>query len=161
VTDLPALFQEFYGEKLAAFIRHQESARFAEHYDINNTYQYILNREEVHLSWIAAAIADLGGTPLEAGVPARTVAGKGASAERALIEDDARDAAAFVERWRPRVDAMTNARHAKMLDVVLGEVLEQKRFFEQALAGRVDLLGRRTDGLEPARGEVLSTRWIE
>ncbi len=44
---------------------------------------------------------------------------------------------------RPRVDEMTNARHAKMLRVILGETLEQKRFFEQALAGRTDLLGRR------------------
>ena len=38
---------------------------------------------------------------------------------------------------------MTNARHAKMLRVILGETLEQKRFFEQALAGRTDLLGKR------------------
>ncbi len=38
---------------------------------------------------------------------------------------------------------MANARHAKMLRVILGETLEQKRFFEQALAGRTDLLGRR------------------
>jgi hypothetical protein len=56
---------------------------------------------------------------------------------------------------------MSNARHAKMLRVVLGEVLEQKRFFEQAAAGRVDLLGRRQLNLEPARGEVLPGRWIE
>ena len=56
---------------------------------------------------------------------------------------------------------MTNARHAKMLAVILGEVLEQKRFFEQALAGRTDLLGRRADVLEPSYGEVLPTRWIE
>jgi hypothetical protein len=56
---------------------------------------------------------------------------------------------------------MNNARHAKMLRVVLGETLEQKRFFEQALAGRVDLLGKREAHLEPARGEVLPSRWIE
>ena len=33
-----------------------------------------------------------------------------------------------------------------MLHVILGETLEHKRFFEQALAGRTDLLGRRADG---------------
>jgi hypothetical protein len=48
-----------------------------------------------------------------------------------------------------------------MLGVILGEVLEQKRFFEQALAGRTDLLGRRAGVLEPSHGVVLPTRWIE
>ena len=67
----------------------------------------------------------------------------------------------FVDRWRPKIDLMANARHAKMLRVILGEVLEQKRFFEQALAGRIDLLGLREVHLEPARGEVLPSRWIE
>jgi len=48
-----------------------------------------------------------------------------------------------------------------MLDVILGEVLEQRRFFEQALAGRTDLLGRREEQLAPSHGEVLPSRWIE
>ncbi len=56
---------------------------------------------------------------------------------------------------------MTNARHRKMLSVVLGETLEQKRFFEQAAAGRTDLLGRRGASLGPSHGEVLPTRWLE
>ena len=43
----------------------------------------------------------------------------------------------------------------------LGETLEQKRFFEQALAGDTDLLGRRGDEVGPRVGEVLPTRWIE
>ena len=47
-----------------------------------------------------------------------------------------------------------------MLAVILGEVLEQQRFFEQALAGRTDLLGRRGQNLEPAQGEVLPSRWV-
>ena len=75
--------------------------------------------------------------------------------------DVARDAHAFVDRWRPRVEAMMNARHRGMLRVILGETLEQKRFFEQALAGRTDLLGKRAEQLGPAIGEVLPTRWIE
>ena len=56
---------------------------------------------------------------------------------------------------------MANARHGKMLGLVLGETLEQKRFFEQALAGRTDLLGRRGASLGPSHGEVLPSRWIE
>ena len=49
-----------------------------------------------------------------------------------------------------------------MLRVILGETLEQKRFFEQALAGQTGLLlGRRADQPEAARGEVLPNRWIE
>jgi hypothetical protein len=56
---------------------------------------------------------------------------------------------------------MNNARHAKMLRVILGETLEQKRFFEQALAGRQDLLGRRGEQVGPSHGEVLPSRWIE
>ena len=71
------------------------------------------------------------------------------------------DAQAFVDRWRPRIDEMNNARHAKMLRVILGETLEQKRFFDQALAGRQDLLGRRGEQVGPSHGEVLSSRWIE
>ena len=59
------------------------------------------------------------------------------------------------------MDAMANARHAKMLHPILGEILEQKRFFEHALAGRTDPLGRRSEQLEPFHGEVLPTRWLE
>ena len=78
-----------------------------------------------------------------------------------MIEEDARDSQAFVDRWRARVDAMANARHAKMLRLILGETLEQKRFFEQALAGRTDLLGRRGAQVGPSHGVVLPSRWIE
>ena len=67
---------------------------------------------------------------------------------------------AFVERWRPRVPTMTNARHRKMLELMLGEMLEQTRFFEQAAAGRDDLLGRRMPGASTGDG-VLAVRWME
>jgi hypothetical protein len=95
------------------------------------------------------------------GPPVRKVAGKRKDAFRAILEEDARDAQAFVDRWRPRVGAMANARHRRMLDVILGETLEQKRSFEQALAGQTDLLGRRSEQVGPRVGEVLPTRWIE
>jgi hypothetical protein len=46
-----------------------------------------------------------------------------------------------------------------MLHVILGEVAEHKRFFDLALAGRTDLLGRRADGAGTGGG-VLATRWV-
>jgi hypothetical protein len=47
-----------------------------------------------------------------------------------------------------------------MLNVILGETVELRRFFEQALSGREDLLGRRSDGAGTGGG-VLPTRWVE
>ena len=161
MTDLLPLLQDFYREKLTMFLRHQAGARQVGSYDANNTYQYIVNREDVQLTWVAKAIEELGGTLPDVAEPTREPKGKAVQAAQAVMEEDGHDAQAFVDRWRPRIELMNNARHAKMLRVVLGEVLEQKRFFEQALAGRTDLLGRREVHLEPARGEVLPTRWIE
>jgi hypothetical protein len=160
VTEPLGLLQEFYREKLTMLLRHQAGARLIGQYDQNNTYQYIVNRDETQLSWVGKAIEELGGILVDDAEPLRQANGKAADA-RHIMDEDGRDAQAFVDRWRPRISHMTNARHAKMLAVILGEVLEQKRFFEQALAGRTDLLGRRADVLEPSYGEVLPTRWIE
>jgi len=162
VTDLLPQLQAFHHEKLAALLRHQAGARLIVQYDANNTYQYIINREEAQLSWIAKAIVEFGGAPpLNTSDAERRISGKGKDAIRVILEEDARDAQAFVDRWRPRIEAMANARHAKMLRVVLGEVLESKRFFEQALAGRTDLLGTRSPAAGALVGEVLPERWIE
>lgn len=161
MTDLLPLLQDFYRDKLTMLLRHQAGARSIAQYDANNTYQYILNREETQLSWIAKAIAELGGSVSDQPEPARGVSGNGPEASRRILWEDASDSQAFVDRWKPRVEAMPNARHAKMLRLVLGEILESKRFFEQALAGREDLLGRRGDSLGPAYGVVLPSRWIE
>lgn len=162
MTDLLPLLQEFYRDELTSLLRHEAGARYVTQYDANNTYQYIISREETHLSWIGKAIAELGGTLPDVADADRQAAGTDDAAARTIPEEDARDAQAFVDRWRPRVEAMTNARHAKMLRVILGEKLEQKRFFEQALAGRRDLLGRRAEQIiGPAIGEVLPTRWVE
>ena len=158
MTDLLPLLQEFYREKLSDVLQHTADARVVSDYDANNTYQYIINREETELSWVAQAIVELGGEVPTAG---SNQGERSATETRAVMERDAREAQAFVDRWRPRVDAMSNARHRKMLNVILGEALEQKRFFEQALAGRHDLLGRRTEDVGPLVGKVLPTRWIE
>jgi hypothetical protein len=161
VTDLLPLLQEFHREKLDLLLRHQAGARLIAQYDANNTYQYIINRDDVQLTWLQTAIVELGGAVRDQTEPQRSIAGKGPEAARQVLEEDARDSQAFVDRWRPRVEAMANARHAKLLGLVLGETLEQKRFFEQALAGRTDLLGRRGASLGPSHGEVLSSRWLE
>jgi len=155
-----ALIEEFCREKLAAMLRHQAHARLVGQYDANNTYQYVINREDVQLSWLSKAITELGGAEPAVESPAvQAPSGKGAV--QVLFENDAREAHAFVERWRPRVEAVGNARHKGMLKVILGETIEQRRFFEQALAGRTDLLGRRGDAAGPAKGAVLAARMVE
>ena len=55
------LLIEFYREKLQQLLEHQAHARHVSQYDANNTYQYIVNREDVQLTWLAKAIADGGG----------------------------------------------------------------------------------------------------
>ena len=160
MTDLVQLLQEFHREKLAMLLRHEAGAQAIAQYDANNTYQYIVNREDTHLSWLSAAIRSLGGAP-ESSAPEAARVEKPGNAWRSLAEGHAREAQEFVDRWRPRVEAMTNARHRGMLRVILGETLEQKRFFEQALAVQTDLLGRRPDHVGPRVGHVLPTRWIE
>lgn len=161
MTGTLPLLLDFHREKLTMLLRHQAAARLVGQYDVNNTYQYIVNREEVQITWLESAISELGGTPAPQTGSDRAVSGRKADASRQVIEEDARDAQAFVERWTPRVDGMQNARHAKMLHVILGETLEQQRFFEQALAGRTDLLGKRGEQLGPSHGVVLPSRWMD
>jgi len=159
-ADLLNLLREFYREKAALRDRHVAGARFVSNYDFNNTYQYVISREDVQLNWVRDAIADLGGTVDDGPEPELRPSGKGEDAQRSIIRDDVHAAQTFVDRWRDRVDAMTNARNRTMLRVILGETLEHKRFFEQAGAGRDDLLGRRADGAGTP-GAVLPTRWVE
>ena len=164
-TQLLKLLREFYKDKLSMLRRHQASARYVSDYDFNNTYQYVIAREEMHVSWLRDAILDVAGES-EAGQledvaePTLQVSGKGAAAQNSAIAQDRDDAQAFVDKGRPAVATMTHARHRTMLNVVLGETLEHKRFFEQATAGRTDLLGRRPEGAGTGGG-VLPVRWIE
>jgi hypothetical protein len=154
------LLREFYRDKLAERARHVANARVVPDYDFNNTYQYVIAREDTHLRWLADAVADLGG-PLDEGV-ARDgePAGKqGAALQRAALESDRDGAQRFIEKWRSRIDGLPNARHRTMLNVILGETMEHKRFFDLALAGRSDLLGRRADGAGTGGG-VMGDRWV-
>ena len=155
-TDTLPVLLEFYSEKLAALLDHEVGARLVSQYDANNTYQYVINREETQLSWLAHAILDLGG-----GVPSDIAEPERRGPAESIFAEDARSAAAFVARWTTRVEVMKNARHRGMLHVILGETLEQERFFAQALAGRTDLLGIRTEKAGKLVGAVLPTRWLE
>jgi hypothetical protein len=167
MSDLQTLLTEFAAGRLALLERHEASARIVGHYDFNNTYQYVINREETHLSWVQNALAEYGAVlpaATSAALPApeapKTKKKVEVSAYRSILDDDARYLGAFVEKWRPRVDEMSHARHRTMLNVILGESMEHRRFFEQAALGFEDLLGRRTPGSERV-GAVLPTRWLE
>lgn len=154
-----ALLQEAYRDRLALLQRHIDGATRMADYEFNNTYQYVIGREEIHVQWLRDAVVDLGAeVPADAPVPP-VPDGKGVAGERAILEDDQRLGRAFVDKWRARLGDVRNARHRKLLDLILGEVIEQTRFFELALAGRDDLLGRRMPGASTGDG-VLPVRWM-
>jgi hypothetical protein len=164
--ELQQLLTDLAAERVALIERHEAGARVVSHYDFNNTYQYVIAREETHLGWLRNALDETGAAMPSASttlpVPAAQKVGKKVepSAFKAILEDDARTLTAFVQKWRPRVDAMTHARHRTMLNVVLGESLEHQRLFEQAAAGFEDVIGRRTGGVARV-GAVLPERWQE
>jgi len=158
------ILSECHHDKLTIRQRHVAVARLVTNYAFNNTYQYVINREDVHLSWLEAAITELGGTPEVMPEPSLQAArGKGNETFLPLVAEDVRSADAFVTKWRGRLGELTNARHRTMLQLMCGETLEQKRFFEQMVSGREDLLGRRANGAgSPGTGDgVLAVRWIE
>lgn len=151
---------EAYREKAALRRRHEAAASAVGQYDINNTYQYVIAREDQHLGWLADAITGLGGAVPDLPALEPIQPAKGEEATRAVVRTDAEGLDAFVGAWRPRVAEISNARHRLMLDLMLGEMQEQARLFHQASTGRQDLLGRRTGG-ERLPGSVLPARWVE
>ena len=164
--DLRRMLTAFAADRLALLERHEVGARMVSHYDFNNAYQYAINRDETQLGWLQSALAEFGAAlPAPSAalavpeVPTRGthVAGQ---ASLAVLQDDARHLAAFVDRWRPRVEAVTHARHRIMLLVILGESREHQRMFAQAAGGNEDVLGRRTGGVA-RQGNVLPVRWLE
>jgi hypothetical protein len=160
--NLAAVLKELHRDKLALRQRHVAVARQVSDYNFNNTYQYVIAREDVHLSWLEAALAELAVTPDQVPEPQLPARSKKDSFQP-LVTQDAREAGEFVARWRARGGEITNARHSKMVNVMLGETLEQKRFFDQMVAGNEDLLGRRSNGAQsPGTGDgVLAERWRE
>ena len=81
-----ALLAEFYADKLAAVTSHLAHARLIGQYDANNTYQYVINREEVQLGWLAKAIGDEGGAVPE--TSATIAPPKDKADARALFDED-------------------------------------------------------------------------
>jgi hypothetical protein len=163
--ELRSTLTEFAAERVALLHRHEAGARAVSHYDFNNTYQYVINREETHLTWLRDALAELAaplpGPSSPLAVPqAKPSKHPDPGAFAGVLEDDARQLTRFVEKWRDRVKAVSHARHRSVLNVILGESLEHARLFEQAAAGFEDLLGRRTGGVARVGG-VLPTRWVE
>ena len=156
-AELRTFLQDFYRETLELVLARQANARSVGAYDANNAYQQVLGRQDVHLRWVADAIADLGGTveDLPSGESAQMPQIKNPLPQ--LLENDAQTQRSFIARWEPRVAGVTNARHRKMLELILGEMNEHLRVFQQALEGRTDLLGRHADG-KVLSGEVLPGR---
>jgi hypothetical protein len=159
-AEMLEVLREFHRDKLALRQRHVAAARHVKDYELNNTYQYVIAREDVQLGWLIDAVIGMSGRPDDVPEPEITPSGKGAQAQKAILEGDRDAGRKFADKWKSRIDALPNARHRSMLGVIIGETLEHVRFFEQALAGRTDLLGRRADGAG-TKGDVLPTRWVE
>ena len=110
-----ALLQDAYRDRLALMNRHVEGATRMADYEFNNTYQYVIGREEIHVQWLRDALIDLGAT-VPADAPALAVPeGKGVAGERAILEDDLRAGRAFADKWRARLGDVRNARHRRLL----------------------------------------------
>lgn len=154
-SDLRTFLNEFYNETLELFRARQTDARSVAAYDANNGYQQVLGRQEVHLQWLADAIEALGGTTSDS--PDNVRGKMPAPNVRAIIERDAASQKAFIDRWMPAVARVTNARHNKMLALILGEMKEHLRVLQQAAESRSDLLGRHSDG-KVLRGTVMAVR---
>ena len=159
-TELQSLVVDFYRERLALLLQHESVARHVTDYDINNAYQLVIDREGTHVSWLQHALVDLQvAIPAEPSPPDVKPARKGNDAVLELSATDARDNKRFVDKWRERVDQVSHARHRGMLRVVLGEMLEHQRLFEQASQGRTDIIGTHL-AINERRGKVMDSRWI-
>jgi hypothetical protein len=156
-TELMDLLQEFYRDTSELLLARQARARSITSYEANNAYQQVLGRQDVHLRWLSDAITDLGGTVPTVGPDESQATDVKGTDVRTIVEADARSQQAFLDRWTSRVAAITNARHRLMLELILGEMIEHARVFDQALQGRTDILGRHTDG-KVLRGSVLPGR---
>ena len=158
--ELRSLLTAITADRVALIQRHEAGARVVSHYDFNNAYQYVIAREETHLSWLRSALEELSlpmpSAASEIPVPPVPKAAKNADAAayHDILTDDARHLAAFVERWRPKVATVTHARHRTMLGVLLGESVEHQRLFEQAASGMEDVIGKRTTRRRARRRRV-------
>ena len=58
-TEMLELLREFYRDKVALRQRHLSSAQVVSDYNFNNSYQYVIAREDMHVRWLADAVTDL------------------------------------------------------------------------------------------------------
>jgi Mn-containing catalase len=154
---LADLIREFYLERVSMLMRHEDVAQVITDYDINNAYQYIIAREQTHLSWLQHALLDVGAPLVDDPARGSKLSAKGDS-WKSFSGEDARGNAQFVEKWRAKVEDVSHARHKGMLKVILGEMLEHKRLFDQAAAGNRDLIGKSLD-INDHSGSVMADRW--
>jgi hypothetical protein len=154
-SELLEFLKDFHKDTLELFNARQRNARSVAAYDANNGYQQVLGRQEVHLRWLEDAIAALGESVSES--PDQGDGKLPTPNSRALIERDAASQKAFIDRWTAPSAAVTNARHRKMLALILGEMREHLRVLQQAAESRSDLLGRHADG-KVLRGSVMPAR---
>ena len=155
-AELLTFLSDFYRETLDLFNTRQAVARSVTGYDANNAYQQVIGRQEVHLQWLADAIASLGGTLTESSTPDQK-AKTARDDHKSIIDADVRSQRAFIEHWPLLIGQVTNARTRKMLDLIIGEMKEHLRLLQQAAEGRTDVLGRHADG-KVLRGEVMAAR---
>jgi hypothetical protein len=155
---LAELIRDLYLERVSLLMRHEDVAQLVTDYDINNAYQYIIAREQTHLSWLQHALLDLGAPLVNDPSRGSALSAKG-DAWKSLAAEDARANAQFVEKWRPKVETVSNARHKGMLKVILGETLEHKRLFDQAAAGNRDLIGKSLE-INDHSGAVMPVRFV-
>jgi hypothetical protein len=156
--NLADLIRDMYLERVSLLMRHEDVAQVITDYDINNAYQYIIAREQTHLSWLQHALLDLGAALVNDPPRGPALSAKG-DAWKALAATDAGANARFVEKWRPTVETVSNARHKGMLKVILGETLEHKRLFDQAASGNRDLIGKSLD-INDHSGAVMPVRFV-
>ena len=154
---LHELIRDIYLERVSLLMRHEDVAQVITDYDINNAYQYIIAREQTHLSWLQHALLDLGAKLVDDPARGATLSAKG-DAWKSFASEDATANARFVEKWRPKIETVTHARHKGMLKVILGETLEHKRLFDQAAIGRRDLIGKSLE-INDHTGDVMTSRW--
>jgi hypothetical protein len=155
---LAELIRDFYLERVSLLMRHEDVAQLVTDYDINNAYQYIIARAQTHLSWLQHALLDLGAKLVDDPSRGPKLSVKG-DAWKSLAGDDAGSNQQFVDKWRPRVEGVSNARQKGMLKVILGEMLEHKRLFDQAAAGRKDLIGTSL-AINDHPGDVMPVRFV-
>ena len=73
-------------------MQHEAAARYVSDYDVNNAYQYVIAREETHVSWLQHALLDLGAAiPADPAAPDVKPTRKGNDAVLELSANDASD----------------------------------------------------------------------